>query len=263
MVLGIDSYTFGSLVSELWTQALTAKGFTVKSRTFDTNKERIAAATDGDADAVLAFSGPLLYSLEHDSVFTDRALIDKQLRAILPSGLTTTPSAPADNGEHITVTAATASKYKLKEIADLAKISGGITLAVTTDPDDATALPRLLKSYYDVPVRKTVPADLGGRKALAALTSGAATAAMFDNAQYQVVTEKLVLLDDPETLFFPQNPLAVYREGKLPRVAAATLTAVNAALTTNDVRAMQKQRFVDGVPLRIIAANWLKAKKLG
>lgn len=263
LTLATDDYNFGSVISELWAQALAAKGFTVRDRAFQTSADRLAALKQGDVDAMVAFNGPLLFSLERKSVFTDRALVDKQLQAILPAGLTMTPSALADNREHVTVTAATAAKFKLKEIADLSRISGGITLAVTSDPDDATALPRLLKSFYAVTVTKTVPADLGGRRALAALTSGAATAALFDNAQYQVVTEKLVPLDDPETLFFPQNPVAIYREGKLPPVAAATLSAVNGVLTTDDVRAMQKQRFVDGMPLRTVVAAWLKAKGLG
>lgn len=46
-------------------------------------------------------------------------------------------------------------------------------------------------------------------------------------------------------------------------MAAATLSAVNGVLTTDDVRAMQKQRFVDGMPLRTVVAAWLKAKGLG
>ena len=263
VTLGTDDYSFGSVITELWTQALTRKGFTVRGHVYDTNDERLGGIKKGDVDAVLAFNGPMLYSLETDSVFTNRTLIDKQLQAILPAGLTMTPSAPADNREHVTTTAATAAKYKLKEIGDLSRVSGPVTLAVTDDPEDASVLPRVLKKYYDVTVAKTVPADLGGRRALAALTSGTATAALFDNAQYQVSTEKLVLLDDPEVLFVPQNPVAIYREGKLPPAATATLTAVNTALTTDDVRDMQKQRFLDGVPLRTVAAAWLKSKGLG
>jgi len=79
----------------------------------------------------------------------------------------------------------------------------------------------------------------------------------------QIITEKLVALDDPKFNFAAQNvtPL-VYKKAATPTVVS-TLNRVSAALTTNALLQMDKAIIIDHADYSTVAAAFLSAVGMG
>ena len=75
----------------------------------------------GSIDVFPEYNGALLSYLDKDSTATSTEEVDAALAKVLPSNLEALKSSPAQDSDAIVVTKATAEKYNLTSIADLAK----------------------------------------------------------------------------------------------------------------------------------------------
>ena len=168
----------------------------------------------------------------------------------------------AEDKDAMVVTKATAEKYQLKSIEDLAKVCSEIVVgAPATFAERAYGLPGLKKNYNCVPKKLEPFSDGGGAVTLKALLSDQVQVADIYTTTPSIADNDLVVLEDPKNNFIAQQVLPLYNKAKMTDKAKEALNAVSKILTTEDlinlnraVSGSQKQNPKDA------AAAWLKDK---
>lgn len=132
------SFTVGStnfpeqeIVAELYAQTLEAAGAKVTRKFQLGAREVVAPALEkGDIDLYPEYLGSYTNFLDKNAkVPGDAAAATQQLKKLLePKKLTTATAAPAEDRNTFVVTKATADKYSLKNVSDLAEVKDALTL---------------------------------------------------------------------------------------------------------------------------------------
>jgi osmoprotectant transport system substrate-binding protein len=264
VVVGSANFPEDELLAQIYIQALQAKGVKV------TPKLNIGARdvyypqlVNGTLSILPEYNGALLFgSLDKNSTATTTDQVNAELRAKLPSSAEILNSAAAQDKDSVTVTAATAAKYHLASIADLQAHAG--TMVIGGPPEFQTRVEGLvgLQRIYGLHFKGFSQLDESGPVTLAALADGKVQAADVFTTTPQIITQHLVALADPKSLFAAQNvtPL-VYKKAMTPTIVR-TLNAVSAKLTTAALLAMDKQVIVDHADYATVAGSWLKQQGL-
>ena len=110
------------VIADIYADALSDAGASItKDLNIGTRDKYIGGLKDGSLDLVPEYSGVLLQYFDKKATVASSAAIYAALPAVLPSNLTVLNEASAEDRDAIVVTAATAKKYNLTSIADLAK----------------------------------------------------------------------------------------------------------------------------------------------
>ncbi|MCB0919942.1 MAG: ABC transporter substrate-binding protein, partial [Actinobacteria bacterium] len=194
-----------------------------------------------------------------DTSTTDAAV--SALTSSLPAGLTVLDPAPAEDNDSINVTKATAQKYQLTSVADLAAHAGDLTLGAPPEfklrPQGIPGLERT----YGVTFGTFRP--LKGAALVNALKNGQVDAANIFSTDPAIAANDFVTLTDDKRLFGAQNIVPLVRaDAATPEVSAA-LDAVNAKLTTATLSDLLKKTDIDKQDPATVAKEFLTANGLG
>ena len=186
-------------------------------------------------------------------------------RSMAERGLVTGRPAAAQDGNAIVVTAATAARYHLRTISDLARVARRLVFGGPPEcPERPYCLPGL-RLTYGLRFREFVPLDAGGpltRQALVARDIGAALLFTTDPA---IRARHLVVLADNRGLQPAENIVPVLRRTTVTRYGPGLLAALNALsarLSTAALTALDAQVERDGGAPRTVAKRWLQAQGL-
>jgi osmoprotectant transport system substrate-binding protein len=176
-----------------------------------------------------------------------------------------TKPAPAQDGNAIVVTAATAARYHLHSIADL----GGLAQRfVFGGPPECQQRPYCLpglKRTYGLHFKAFTPTDAGGPLTLQALNAGQIRVGLLFTTDPNISAHHLVILADNGALQPAENITPLLRRDTLarygPRLAAA-LNAVSARLSTATLRYLDARVELSGLAPRRVADSWLRAQRL-
>ena len=125
IIVGSADFTESQLIGSIYSQALQAAGVDVKEQfNIGSREVYIAALKDGSIDLVPEYSGALLSYLDQKSTASTSEAVSTELATKLPSGISMLTPSPAEDKDVLAVTKATADKYKLKMISDLAPVRG-------------------------------------------------------------------------------------------------------------------------------------------
>lgn len=251
------------IVAEIYAGALTAAGIPAVTKP-DTGTRDIylTALQDGSVDVVPDYSGGLLSHVDPESSEVSADDIYKALPDKLPEGLAVLEASKAESKDAMVVTKATAEKYQLKSIEDLAKVCKDVAVAAPaafeTRPDGVPGL----KANYGCEFKALKPFnDGGGNQTLLALLTDDVQVADIYTTTPSISDNDLVVLEDPKNNFKAQQVLPIYNKAKMPETAKEALNAVSRILTTNDLvnlnraaSGSQKQNAKDA------ATAWLKDK---
>ena len=196
------------------------------------------------------------------STAASTADVNAELKAKLPSSVEILDSAPAQDKDSITVTQATATKYHLTSIADLAPYAKDFVIGGPSEfQTRADGIPGL-KNVYGLTFKSFSPLDESGPITISALQSGKVQAADLFTTTPQIITDHFVSLADPKNLFAAQNvtPL-VYTKG-VNSTIVSTLNAVSAALTTDALVQMNKALTIDHASYTAVASGFLSQEGL-
>ncbi len=264
LVVGSADFPESQILAEVYTGALNAAGVTASTKPNIGSREvYFRAVQDGSVDLVPDYSGNLLLHLDKEATQVSADEITKALPAKLPDGLAALEASKAENKDAMVVTKATAEKYQLKSIEDLAKVCDQLVIgAPATFAERAYGLPGLKKNYDCAP--KLQPfSDGGGPLTLRALLDDQVQVADIYTTTPAIADNDLVVLEDPKNNFIAQQVLPLYNKANMTDKAKDALNAVSRTLTTEDLlnlnRAVggdQKQNPKDA------AAAWLKDKGL-
>ena len=264
----VASKPFGEsyLLCEMFAQLLESRGLTVERRPgLGATEIAFGALRSGAIDIYPEYTGTGLVAILHDSL-ADSVLADS--RAVFAHvarrftdeyNVRWLPPLGFQNTYAIAVTRATASKFGLRTLSDLARESPRLTAGFTADfigrSDGLVGLSRV----YGLRPRAVRP--LAPAVKYQALVSGAVD--VIDGystdgplARYDLVT----LVDDRH--FFPPYEAAALVTGKLEAqmpAAIAALVLLSGRLDEKTMRQLNRRLEVDGEDVRAVAADALKA----
>jgi len=270
-VITVGSFDFPEsvLLAQIYGQALAANNFPVRILPNLGPRELVdPALMNGLLQLVPEYAGSALQftSLGRLSATSDAAAANRALaRSVAGRGLVAARPAPAQDANAIVVTAATAARYGLRSIADLARAVPRLVFGGPPECPERAYCLRGLQRVYGVRFKAFIPLDAGGPLTLQALEAGNIDVALLFTTDPAIPARHLVILADDRGLQPAENitPLvgrdAIARYG--PRLLT-TLNRVSALLDTGTLRALDAQVELDGHGPPSVARAWLRAHEL-
>ena len=262
ITVGSAGFTENVLLADIYADAMSAKGVKVtKHLNIGERPIYIKALNDGSIDFIPEYSGSILSYLDSSATAKTPDDVYAALQQKVGDKLTVLQFAAAQDSDTITVTKATASKYSLKTIADLASHASKLTLGAPaqfkTRPDGVPAL----KSVYGVTFGRFTPLAAGGAITVNALKNGTIDAADIFSTDSSIAKNHFVSLEDPKSMFAAQNVVPLVNKSKLSQPMVDACNAVSAKLDTATLADLVAKAS-SGDPDKV-AKDWLASAGLG
>jgi osmoprotectant transport system substrate-binding protein len=270
-VITVGSFDFPEsvLLAEIYGQALAANRFPARILPGIGTREVVdPALMDGLIQLVPEYAGSALefFSLGRLSATSNTGATTRTLvGAVAGRGLVVARPAPAQDANAIVVTAATAARYRLRSITDLARVAPGMMFGGPPEcPGRAYCLPGL-KRIYGLRFKAFTPLDAGGPLTMQALVAGYIGAALLFTTDPAIIVRHLVVLADNRKLQPAENITPLVRRAVVARYGPdllAVLNSVSAMLDTGTLRALDARVELAGQNPRRVADGWLRAHGL-
>jgi osmoprotectant transport system substrate-binding protein len=269
ITVGSFDFPESVLLAYIYADALAGKGFTVRVLPDLGTRELVdPALMNGLIQIVPEYLGSALdfMSLGRRSA-TSNAAASYQSLALSAQrhGLVAARPAAAQDANAIVVTAATASRYHLRSIGDLARAARGLVFGGPPECQERADCLLGLERTYGLRFKAFAPTDTSGPLTLQALDSGQISVALLFTTDPSIQTQHLVILTDNRALQSAENVVPLIRRGTVerygPRLLAA-LNAVSARLSTSALRDLDERVELRGQAPRTIADGWLRAQAL-
>ncbi len=266
LTVGSKKDADGRLLAEMYVLLLEKQGFTVNAKLgLGDNKVLDQAIKSGQVDIYPEFNGTALsnYGLPTTS---DPQKAYEEARDYYKQNFQITwldPALQLNDSYGICTSQSVASKYNLKTLEDLAKVSSQLMLAGQADflDPDKGVLPPVAKAYgMTFKDTKTVDESLG----FAAVTSGQVDVNECYTTDPHIVTNNFILLQDTKSAFPAYNPSPLVRDVVLQKspVIADTLNPLATHLTTAKITNLIKQVTLDGKSEKTVATAFLTSEGL-
>ena len=265
MIVGSANFPENEVLAEVYALALQKAGVKATTKLNIGAREVYYPQVEKGAITIIPEYNGTLLSVEADPTSTAKttAAVDAALAAKLPSSVEVLAPAPAQDSDAITVTQATATKDHLKSISDLAPYAKDIVIGGPSEFKTRTDGIAGLKSVYGLTFKSFDPLDESGPITLAALTGGKVQAADVFTTTPQIVSDKLVTLTDPKSLFAAQNVIPLVYKAAVTPTITSTLNAVDAKLTTAALLGLDIKVINDKEDYTTAAQAWLQSVGLG
>jgi osmoprotectant transport system substrate-binding protein len=262
-------FTESRILAELYTAALTAAGIPAR-RTGDlASREILEPALEQDiVDLVPEYTGSALEFLNRGA---GRANADAEnnyelvKEAFGSRGIVAMAMAPAQDQNAIGVTKATKDRLGLTKISDLGPHSRDLVFGGPPECAERPFCLGGLQSVYGLRFKEVRVLDVAGPATVGALEGGEVDVALLFTTTPQVEPKDFALLDDDLALQPADNVVPVIRKEHVDRYGdkvAAALDPVSAALTTDELRALNAKVDLDGRTPAAVAKAWLHAHGL-
>ncbi|MBI3225142.1 MAG: ABC transporter substrate-binding protein [Mycolicibacterium cosmeticum] len=236
ITVGSADFTESKIIAEIYAQALEANGFTIKRQFGIGSRETyIPAVQDHSIDLIPEYTGNLLQYFDEKSTATTSDAVLLALLQAVPGDLSILYPSPAEDKDTLAVSEATAKKWNLKSIADLAAHSPEVKVGGPSEFQTRQTGLKGLQEKYGLnisPANFVAISDGGGPATVQALNGGTVTAANIFSTSPAIESDKLVVLDDPKSVFLAANVVPLVASQKLSAPLKSVLDAVSAKLTT-------------------------------
>ena len=257
LVIGSQAYYSNEIVAETYAQVLEDAGYTVE-RQFSLGQRDVyvPALVAGEVDLFPEYTGNLLQYFDPSATQTAADDVYQALTAALPAGLSALAMSPASDQDSYNVTAEFAAQNNLVSIADLAPTLG-LRLGGAPELAERPYGPQGLLSFYGV----NVVFEATGDTTVEALVAGLIDMANVYSADPRIQQLGLVTLADPAGLFLASNLVPIASD-KVDQRARDLINAVSAAMTAQDLVAMNVRSVSEQLSAADIARDWLISKGL-
>jgi osmoprotectant transport system substrate-binding protein len=256
-------FSEGSVLAELYGQALQHAGYNVK---FDLNlgtREVVSPAIKaGQVDLYIGYAAT---DLEFYNGGAGEAGGDAQENAnklnvhINSLGLEAlTPSAAQDQNA-FAVTKATADKYNLKTLSDLAAVSNQLVMGAGPECQTRPFCLPGLERVYGIKFKSFKTLDTDGPLTRAALANGDIQVGLVFSSDADLNSLGLVVLDDDKHLQSADNVTPIIRKDKATDDVVNVLNAISAKLTTQDLIALNAQVQLQHMDPDAVTRAWLQS----
>lgn len=262
IIIGSQDYYSNEIVAEIYAQALEHEGYLV-DRQFRIGQREVylPEIEAGSIDLLPEYTGPLLQYWQGDVEYHNSEAIYQSLQAATPTGLRVLEQSPAADQDAYVVTREFAQKWGLKTLADLQKVETPLTVGANSEAQKRDNGPLGLERVYGVEAGFTPIEDSGGPLTVKALKQDMIQLAIIYTADPAVAANDLVALEDPTGLFLASNlvPLA---SKNIDARAESVINMVSAILSTPELVSLNKRSVQEQLSAKVIARDWLAAKKL-
>jgi len=263
----IASFNFGEseILAHMYGDSLTKAGFTVAYKDKLGNREVVQPALkSGQVDLVPEYLGTLTTFLNKDAGANGdaNATYDKLKTEVKKDNITALQYSPAADQNAFAVTKATAEKYNLKKMSDLAPVASQMTLGGPAEcPTRAFCQPGLSQTY-GLTFKGFKSLDAGGPLTKSALDSGAIDIGLLFSSDGSIPAKGYVVLDDDKHLQTADNVVPVIRDDKVSDKGTKAIDKVSAALTSDILAGLNKKVDVDKADPAEVANTFLKDQKI-
>ena len=265
-VITVGSFDFPEsvLLAYLYAGALSARGFPARVLPDLGSRELVEPALmTGLVQLVPEYTGSALefVSLGRAHATASVAATASALASWMGArGIVTAQPAAAQDANAFVVTGATAARYRLRTISDLARAAPGLVFGGPPEcPERPDCLPGLRRAY-GLQFRAFAALDAGGPLTRQALKSGDIGVALLFTTDPAIGAQHLVVLADDRDLQSAENVVPVLRQATADRYGPgllAALDAVSARLSTAALTALDAQVELNGQDPRLVAGRWL------
>lgn len=259
VVIGSQDYYSSEIIAEIYAQALEAEGYDV-DRQFRIGQREVylPEIEAGSIDLFPEYSGPLLQYWVPETTSRLADDVYEELTSSTPDGLRVLDQSPATDQNSYTVTRAFADQWALTTIADLTSVTDVLTLGGNSEGETRPDGPQGMKDLYDVDVSFTPIEDGGGPLTVKALQDGTINLAIIYSADPSIQENDLVPLQDTKGLFLASHvvPLA---SDNLDAAGADIINRISAAMTADELVALNARSVSEQLPAETIAQDWLEA----
>jgi osmoprotectant transport system substrate-binding protein len=273
--LGDDAITVGSfdfaeseVLAEIYGQALEKGGFHVRRAFHLGPREFVAPAlTRGLLELVPEYAGTALQfaSLGRESSTADvRATRDDLVQTLAKDHVTALEPSPAQDANTFVVTRATAARYGLRTLSDVARVAPELIFG---GPPECPSRPQCLaglERVYKLKFKEFVRLDAGGPVTRQALKDGYVDVALLFTTDPSIDRGGLVELIDDRGLQPAENVIPLVRTEIVDRFGpemVKLIDAVSARLTTAVLSDLNAE-VASGKTEAAVAAGWLKVENL-
>ncbi len=269
ITVGSFDFPESVLLADIYAGALAAKGFPVRVLPDLGNREMVdPALMSGLVQLVPEYAGSALefVSLGRLPATSNVEQANKALgESVAGRGLVAGRPAAAQDANAIVVTAATAERYSLRSIADLARVAPGLVFGGPPEcPGRADCLSGL-ERVYGLHFRKFIPLDAGGPLTRQALEASDIDVALLFTTDPAISAQHLTTLADTRGLQPAENITPLLRRDIVARYGpdvVAVLDMVSARLDTGALRGLDARVELAGQDPRVVARGWLRAHGL-
>lgn len=253
----------GVLVAQVYAEALKAAGIkAVVEATPATPQDQLSALAAGSGDIAPGYSRELLTALAPSTTAETPTEVISALKDAVPEGISVLDAAKSQDVDNLVVTAATAEKYQLKSIEDLAKVCDKLLLGGPAGfQEKGRGLAGLGSDYNCVPKKYVTLEPLfdgSSDDLLWALLRDDIQVADIHSSAPAIADNALVSLTDTKHLFLAQNVVLLIDKNTVPAEVQDILNKVSGALSTEELanlnRLAQDRYFGD---LSEVATAWL------
>jgi osmoprotectant transport system substrate-binding protein len=264
IVVGSGNFTESELLAGIYVAALKAKGVNASSHLDIGNREAyLKALEDGSISLFPEYTGNLLAYYDKTSTVSDPEGVYAALQKALPATLQVLNPSQAEDQDSVAVTQATATKYHLTSIADLAPVAGQLTLGGSPEWQTRADGPPGMKKIYGVTFGSYKVLDAGGPLSVKGLSSGLVQASDIFTTDPAIKANNFVVLDDPKHLFTAQQVVPLIAKSVVTPQVSDVLNAVSAKLTTADLTTMLADISANKSDPGDVGTAWVKSVGLG
>ena len=262
ITVGSANFSESTIVADIYAKALQAKGYTVHPRLNIGSREVYEPALEkGELDLVPDYAATLLEFVNHsanEATPDAQATTAKLLTRLQPKGLTALDPSPAIDANAFAVTKATADKFHLTSLSELAPVAGQLTLGAPAECPTRPFCALGLKNVYGIQFKGFKALGFDTPQLKDALTNNDVQVAELSTTDGTVADRGFVILQDDKHLQLADNVVPIIRTAVLTNAIRDLLNKVSAALTTADLAQLDKKVDSDKQDPDVVAGQWAK-----
>ena len=244
ITIGADGSAESRVIAALYAGLLTAAGEQIRQvPAYATTEQSANAVVDGAVALAPAYESDLLRALPAAQRMPGN--MAATLSMALPVGIDALPAASAQRGVVIAVSRATAQRYGLRSLVDLARAPGDVTLANRAGGDPDVPSATALAKAYGVTVG----------------TSGAIQLLVLRGTDPAISRGAVTVLADPKSVTPPEHVFPLINADYADKRTRTALARIDSALTTEQLAALTTAVSGGEAPAQAAGA-WLRAQKL-
>jgi osmoprotectant transport system substrate-binding protein len=262
--IGVVDFTEQHILTQIYGQTLQDAGYKVTYQTVASRELADPALFSGKLDMLIEYAGSMLIYLKGEPS-SDADKVFSELKTKLePKQVTALDQAPMADQNALTVTKATSSKYNMKNISEMSKVSPQLVFGGPPECRERDTCYKGLQDVYGVKFKSFESLNQGAIKYRALLNNQIQVALSFTTDGI-IAKEKLVLLQDDKSLFPADHAIPVVRNDYLSKAGdefRAVVNKVSGMVTTEEITALNAKVDIDTQDADEVATQWLKDKGL-
>ncbi len=265
------NFNESAILANMYAEVLKKAGYKVTVKSLTTREVVEPALEKGDIDVVPEYLSTLtefLNGKKNGPNPTPLASsdVDKTVSALKsllePKGVKVLTPSPATDQNAFAVTAKFATDNNLTTLSDLASYKGKLVLGGPSECPRRPFCQLGLERTYGLKFTGFQSLDTGGPLTKTAIKNGKVQIGLVFSSDGGIEALGLKVLEDDKGLQNADNVVPVVRSGKAKADLTAALDKVSAALTTDELVALNKKADIDRQNPKQVAMDFLKEKGL-